>query len=1244
MRIAIDYRILSLLPAWQTRGIPRYTQQQVREVLRVDHENEYLLLVPRGYDPARIIPEIRSAPNLSIRAFTWSSRVPPDAAAASAHLTLRKTEEFQTWLVRERVDVFHSPTPWFGEETIFPAIDVCPTVTALYDLIPMLFPEEFGFPETFWQGLYSVLPWSTRLLAISEHTRQDAVRLLSLPASRIDIAYPVADPVYRRLGPEDVERRLDPLRPRGFPDGFLLTVTFVGAATKNVELLLHAYAALPASVRRAYPLVVVGYFGPPGDALVHALMARLGVSDTVVVMGIIPDETLAALYNAATLFVVPSRYEGFGMPLLEAMQCGAPVLASTSSSLPEVVGAAGALVPPDEPAGFTQAIAEILGSPARQADMREAGFRQARMFSGEALARATLASYTRAVGRPTDAACPDAGPLVVSPHGTGRRRVALWVDVPPRPGESARRGQALVESLAPHAEIELFVGDDELPEPELRRRHRVYHHEAFDRRHAYAPFDAVISQPDALSLAAPLGHVATRHPDLPIFGRPGGDDRVRPGVRDPLGARPELERELARAALGMSAATFIVGLVYERAPDGSPAAAAGPATDAVLEAIGAVTRRLRDVRVVVRCDTGRRERALESRVRAHGLRRHALWVTPDTVDQADDHLLACDAVVGVAGAVPSEGLANALGAGRAVIAVGPIWPCIPDEACWRIQGDASAAAVEAVLVTLALDPARRDAMERAARTCFEQYFTLTAMAQAYCAAIDQARATKGDLPVVSGAPSNRHTQPAHPRSGRSLRFNKACEIEDFTDRELDPVLRQLREASMGSRPTDSPWDRKEWEVAMAVRTLRAFGAVQPDANLLGVAAGMEDTIYHLAPLVREMTVVDRYLQPGQWDSFAPRWMPIAPELGARIRPGDGVGDAAAHVRVTHMDARRLGFANETFDGIFSSGSIEHFGGLLDVAHAAYEMGRVLKPGGVLSISTELLLRGPADPDVVVCDNMILLRPAQIARYIIEASGLEPVDNLVTEISASTRATRQDIGYAFGLHHLRTIMAGVRAAAWTDRLWSRPYVVVEHRGYLFGSVHVALRKTCGFPVVPNAWARPGADLAYALARDRRELVTALGGWGAAVPLPSLRRWDVGKVAAVVAHAERRAHETYVMCNATREAMGVWESEIRRVQAELTTKEPAAVERELARLREEVRGLATRTAEMERRALGWRTLLRGLFLILTPPPPPAGPPPAPAGFRGRLLGVARRLRPVARRFPRVAAYVRHWIYGH
>src|SRR5581483_6796985 len=339
-----------------------------------------------------------------------------------------------------------------------------------------------------------------------------------------------------------------------------------------------------------------------------------------------------------------------------------------------------------------------------------------------------------------------------------------------------------------------------------------------------------------------------------------------------------------------------------------------------------------------------------------------------------------------------------------------------------------------------------------------------------------------------------------------------------------------------------PWDRKTWEIAMALRTLRTFGAVRPDAAILGCAAGLEDTIYRLAPFVREVTVIDRYLHAGQWDSFAPPWMPLAPELGARAgSPSDGL----SRIHAAHMDARCLRFEDDSFDGVFSSGSIEHFGGLLDIAHAAYEIGRVLKPGGVASISTELLLRGPREPHVLAYNNMIVLRPDQIRRYIIEASGLEPIDELHVQISSATRASRQALLEAAGVHNRMSAAAGLRAEGWNGRFWTRPFVALELDKMLFGSVHIALKKTAAFPHRSNAWAQPGPDLAARLTVERRSVMTGLGQWGSPVPSLSPRQPGAGRLAAAAGRLAAQAAHTYNECTGLQEEIDRARSEILRM---------------------------------------------------------------------------------------------------
>lgn len=301
-----------------------------------------------------------------------------------------------------------------------------------------------------------------------------------------------------------------------------------------------------------------------------------------------------------------------------------------------------------------------------------------------------------------------------------------------------------------------------------------------------------------------------------------------------------------------------------------------------------------------------------------------------------------------------------------------------------------------------------------------------------------------------------------------MRFNKACALEDFADPELSAVIRDVCSyVTSGVSPIFpiGAEHRKDWEIGMAVRALRHFGALTPETTVLGVAAGVEDTLFYLTRHARQVFATDRYLAAGMWDNLAPMSMLLEPELAAPY-PFD-----RNRLVVQHMDARELRYPDDTFDGIFSSGSIEHVGELIDVAHAAYEMGRVLKPGGVLSVSTELLIQGP--PGGIGFPGLCLfLSPENLRRYVIEASGLQPVDELDTEITEATMETQRDIGLAIQAHqeylkgHAEVTPELIRGS------WEYPHLVMLSRGYAFCSVHLALRKTDDHPVVPNDWARPG----------------------------------------------------------------------------------------------------------------------------------------------------------------------------
>jgi glycosyltransferase involved in cell wall biosynthesis len=171
---------------------------------------------------------------------------------------------------------------------------------------------------------------------------------------------------------------------------------FVGTLEprKNLPLLIEAFA----EVRRRLDAQLL-IAGPRGwlDEPIFAAHARSDLGDAVRFLGRLDEHDLAVLYSHAGVFVLPSLYEGFGLPVLEAMACGAPVVSSNAGPLPEVAGDAAVLLPPEDPAAWAEAIGQVLGSPGLAEDLRRRGFRRARMFSWQRAARQTREVYREAL-------------------------------------------------------------------------------------------------------------------------------------------------------------------------------------------------------------------------------------------------------------------------------------------------------------------------------------------------------------------------------------------------------------------------------------------------------------------------------------------------------------------------------------------------------------------------------------------------------------------------------------------------------------------------------------------------------------------------------------------------------------------------------------------------------------------------------------------------------------------------------
>lgn len=289
------------------------------------------------------------------------------------------------------------------------------------------------------------------------------------------------------------------------------------------------------------------------------------------------------------------------------------------------------------------------------------------------------------------------------------------------------------------------------------------------------------------------------------------------------------------------------------------------------------------------------------------------------------------------------------------------------------------------------------------------------------------------------------------KADRSLSSSKICNLEDFAHPDLMPVIRDVFAHELERFGPDFPRGheyRKYWEVAMAVRTLIYEAGLGEDAEVLGVGAGHEPTIFHLTRFVRRVFATDLYLEPGAWETQASKSLLIDP---VDLWPFEW---NPRRLVVQHMDALDLRYDDESFDGVFSSSSIEHFGGPEAVARSLDEMWRVLKPGGVLSLSTEWRIEGPLHGPV---DQGTMLFDADDLRALFLGdrpwSLLTPFDD---SISPATLATEQPLGAASAHQEADADRFGGLCTFKVTQL-RYPHVVLRLGPWLFTSFHLALRK-------------------------------------------------------------------------------------------------------------------------------------------------------------------------------------------
>ncbi len=385
MRIAINAYFLQQ-PA---TGSGQHLYYLLEALDAVDEANRYLVLYPRLSNT-----QIVRTPHLGSRFVVQEVRGTAEHLGARFGKMWWEQVALRQACAEEGVGLLHSP---YFASPLFPNV---PTVVTVHDVIPLVLPHyRRSLHARAYGGLVSAAARKAEaIITVSETSKKDIVRVLDIPAERVHVIYNAVDHNLRQICDEAA---LEGVRDaRGIAGDFVL---YFGGfdERKNVERVIRAFHAARPRFERPCQLVLAGSLNLVGEHPLYPdprpLIAKLGLEEQVIVTGRIPEEEKALLYSAATAFVFPSLYEGFGIPVLEAMACGAPTITSNDSSLPEVAGDAAWLVDPTSVEAIAEAMVRLVADEGLRNEMRRKGFQRVSQFSWETSALKTLEVYRRVI-------------------------------------------------------------------------------------------------------------------------------------------------------------------------------------------------------------------------------------------------------------------------------------------------------------------------------------------------------------------------------------------------------------------------------------------------------------------------------------------------------------------------------------------------------------------------------------------------------------------------------------------------------------------------------------------------------------------------------------------------------------------------------------------------------------------------------------------------------------------------------
>jgi len=366
-------------------GVGQYTKRLLEAMTKLAPKNEYSVFGFHFFTKKALPREWVKHPSLKYRYVRW-------LPGRGYNQLFKKGIRIPiNLLLRQKPDI-----TFFPNFVRWPLTGKGKSVIVIHDIAFEYFPQYIGAKNLIY--LKKQVPRSLReadhIVAVSEYTKQDIMKHYGVSPAKISVVHPAID--HSDYYPRDHKTVAAARTTYKLPEQYILFVSTL-EPRKNIIGLLDAYALLPQKLQQDFPLIFVGGKGWADTDL----LARFEKYKNLPIrrLGYVPDEDMAAVYSGASLFVYPSFYEGFGMPVVEAMACGVPVITSNVSSLPEVVGDGAKLVDPKSTPSITKAMIEILENKTLQADLRAKGLAEAKKFTWETSAKNLLRVFSELTER-----------------------------------------------------------------------------------------------------------------------------------------------------------------------------------------------------------------------------------------------------------------------------------------------------------------------------------------------------------------------------------------------------------------------------------------------------------------------------------------------------------------------------------------------------------------------------------------------------------------------------------------------------------------------------------------------------------------------------------------------------------------------------------------------------------------------------------------------------------------------------